>query len=79
LFVQAQNKTTHFIAGVYEHIRNDGSSSLPGSSTAPAATFATVAMIRYGNVTAFVGQTAHLHCAVRDIGERTVSAEEGGT
>ena len=61
------------ISGVYEHIRHDKSAS--SSSAAASGVHPKFAMSELGggNVTAFLGQTAHLHCAVRDIGDRTVS------
>ena len=50
-------------AGVYEHIRNRASLS---------DTYPYFDATSERNVTSFVGQVTHLHCTVRDIGDRTV-------
>eukprot|EP00093_Oithona_nana_P002048 02048.XXX_16624_4782_1 [CDS] Oithona nana genome sequencing. len=50
--------------GVYEHIRNRASLS---------DTYPYFDATSERNVTSFVGQVTHLHCTVRDIGDRTVS------
>jgi hypothetical protein len=52
------------ILGVYEHIRNRQSLS---------DTYPYFDATSERNVTSFVGQVTHLHCTVRDIGDRTVS------
>ena len=52
------------LAGVYEHIRNRQSLS---------DTYPYFDATSERNVTSFVGQVTHLHCTVRDIGDRTVS------
>ena len=62
------------ISGVYEHIRNpapDPTSDLSRSS--PTKFEDVVKDFNLGNATALVGQTAHLHCAVENLGDRTVS------
>ena len=51
-------------SGVYEHIRNRASLS---------DTYPYFDATSERNVTSFVGQVTHLHCTVRDIGDRTVS------
>lgn len=50
--------------GVYEHIRNQQSLS---------DTYPYFDATSERNVTSFVGQVTHLHCTVKDIGDRTVS------
>ena len=52
------------LIGVYEHIRNRQSIS---------DTYPYFDATSERNVTSFVGQVTHLHCTVRDIGDRTVS------
>ena len=53
-----------YFSGVYEHIRNRASLS---------DTYPYFDATSERNVTSFVGQVTHLHCTVRDIGDRTVS------
>ena len=52
------------LSGVYEHIRN----TLSHSKHVPYFEVSTER-----NVSAVVGQTSHLNCTVRDLGDRTVS------
>jgi hypothetical protein len=56
--------TFDYFLGVYEHIKNRASlsSSYPYFDASGER-----------NVTAFLGQVTHLHCTVRDLGDRTVS------
>ena len=64
---------------MYEHIRN----SAPDASERSRSSTKFVSggsgggsgldSFNLGNATAFVGQTAHLHCAVENLGDRTVS------
>ena len=64
------------ISGVYEHIRNpapDPTSELSHSPTKFLNSKEDVGDFNLGNATALVGQTAHLHCAVENLGDRTVS------
>ena len=66
------------ISGVYEHIRNpapDPTSDLNrrSSPTKFLNSKEDVGDFNLGNATALVGQTAHLHCAVENLGDRTVS------
>ena len=53
-----------FISGVYEHILNVASHSKD-------VPYFEVSTER--NVSVVVGQTSHLNCTVRDLGDRTVS------
>ena len=53
-----------YLSGVYEHIRNQQSLS---------DTYPYFDATSERNVTSFVGQVTHLHCTVKDIGDRTVS------
>ena len=66
------------ISGVYEHIRNpapDPTSELNSRSSPTKFVHSNedVGDFNLGNATALVGQTAHLHCAVENLGDRTVS------
>ena len=71
------------IAGVYEHIRNPAPDPTSEFSRSPtkfvsskdndANNNSLFGNFNLGNATAFVGQTAHLHCAVENLGDRTVS------
>ena len=67
------------ISGVYEHIRNpapDPTSDLSRSSPTKfvhSSDEDAVGDFNLGNATALVGQTAHLHCALENLGDRTVS------
>ena len=54
------------LAGVYEHIRN----TLSHSKHVPYFEVSTER-----NVSVVVGQTSHLNCTVRDLGDRTVSTQ----
>ena len=67
------------IAGVYEHIRNPAPDPTSEFSRSPTKFVSSkdnnslFGNFNLGNATAFVGQTAHLHCAVENLGDRTVS------
>ena len=65
------------VSGVYEHIRNpapDPTSEL-NSRSSPTKFEDVVKDFNLGNATALVGQTAHLHCALENLGDRTVSSQ----
>lgn len=66
-----------FFPGVYEHFRHKSGGGGAAKSASPSAAGGGDAHFdmaaSHGNVTAYVGQTARLHCVVRNIGDRMVS------
>ena len=74
------------IAGVYEHIRNHAPDPTSELSRSPTKFISinnhdneALSNFNLGNATAFMGQTAHLHCALENLGDRTVSQTNKST